>query len=290
MKSDRFTIKEFNQQFPDDAACLDYIWRQRFPNGVTCKCGLKDRFHRVTTRKCYACDCGHQISPCEGTIFHKSSTKLKTWFHVMFLMTAAKNGVSAKEIERQTGVTYKTAWRMAHQVRKLMAQDRSLILSGAVEADETHIGGVMEEHKGAIYSNKTPVAGLVERGGQIKAKVVTNIRASSLMPNLVYSVKEGSTVYTDELKSYNYVRKYGFVHARVEHGRQEWVRAEVHTNTVEGFWSQLKRSVNWTFHHVSREHLQTYVDEFAFRYNRRAALTKAPIFPKLAERAGERRD
>jgi len=289
MKADRYSINEFNKQFPDDAACLDYIFDQRFPDGGVCKCGKKDTFYRVERRRCYSCaNCGHQVHPCEGTIFHKSSTKLKTWFHVMFLMTASKNGVSAKEIERQTGVTYKTAWRMGHQVRKLMGQSRDL-LSGVVEADETFMGGVQRGDEDTM-ANKTPVAGIVERGGQIRAKVMTSVRKTALLPNLVNSVEQGSTIYTDELRSYQNVAKYGFVHARVKHGEYEWVRAEVHTNSIEGFWSQLKRSVNGTFHQVGRKHLQGYVDEFAFRYNRRAALTEAPIFPKLVSQVGEKRD
>lgn len=288
MKAERFTVKEFNQQFPDDSACLDFIFDQRFPDGHTCpKCQKKDGFYRVEKRRCYSCSgCGHQVSPTEGTIFHKSSTSLKTWFYAMFLMTSSKNGVSAKELERLTGVTYKTAWRMAHQIRKLMGQGRGL-LSGIVEADETLIGGKVRGHA-EQRSSKVPVAGLLERGGDIKVRVMRDVRATSLLPNVVNNVAPGSKVFTDELLSYSSVGKYGFVHARVNHGEYEWVRAEVHTNSIEGFWSQLKRSINGTFHQVSRQHLQGYVDEFAFRYNRRASVTEAPIFPKLVERAGQR--
>jgi transposase len=290
MKHDRYTVTQFNQQFPNDAACLDYIFDQRHPDGGLCAgCGRQNTFYRVGTRRCYSCaNCGHQIHPCEGTIFHKSSTKLKTWFYAMFLMTASKNGVSAKELERLTGVTYKTAWRMAHQIRKLMNQGGDL-LSGVVEADETYVGG---EIKGQArrFENKTIVAGIVEREGEIRAKVVTNVRAATLLPYIARNVKHGSTVHTDENTSYNKLRKFGYVHATVEHGRKEYVRAEVHTNSVEGFWSQLKRSVNGTFHQVSRDHLQAYVNEFCFRYNHRASVTEAPIFPRLVEKVGEKRD
>jgi transposase len=288
MKSERYTFKEFNRQFPDDAACLDYIFDARHPDGGLCQsCGRTNTFHRVATRRCYSCaNCGHQIHPCEGTIFHKSSTSLKSWFFAMFLMTSSKNGVSAKELERQLGVTYKTAWRMAHQIRKLMNQGGDM-LSGVVEADETYIGGRRSfAHR---LENKTIVAGMVERGGDVKAKVVSNVAASSLMPNIVNNVESGSKLFTDEWKGYNYAKKYGYIHATVEHGRDEYVRAEVHTNSIEGFWSQLKRSVNGTFHQVSRSHLQAYVNEFCFRYNHRASVTEAPIFPRLVERVAERR-
>lgn len=183
MKAERYSFKQFNEQFPDDAACLDYIFDQRYPNGGKCVCGKTDTFYRVATRRCYSCaNCGHQIHPCEGTIFHKSRTSLRTWFHVMFLMTASKNGVSAKEIERQTGVTYKCAFRMGHQVRKLMSQGTTL-LSGVVEADETYIGGKAANMHAAVRAkkirgtgvaagDKVPVMGIVERGGEVRAHVV----------------------------------------------------------------------------------------------------------------------
>ncbi len=289
MKCERYTINEFNRQFPDDAACLDYIFDARHPDGGFCQsCGRTNTFYRVAARRCYSCaNCGHQIHPCEGTIFHKSSTSLKTWFYAMFLMTASKNGVSAKELERQLGVTYKTAWRMAHQIRKLMNQGGDM-LSGVVEADETFVGG--RRPQALARTNKTVVAGLLERGGDVKAKVVSNVAASSLMPHLVRNVEPGSKLCTDEWKGYNYAKKYGYIHATVEHGREEYVRAEVHTNSIEGFWSQLKRSVNGTFHQVSREHLQAYVNEFCFRYNHRVSVTESPIFPRLVSRVGEQRD
>ncbi len=286
MKEDRFSITQFNQQFPDDAACLDYIWAQRFPKGVTCpQCFKADRYTRVTTRKCYSCECGHQISPCEGTIFHKSSTKLKTWFLAMFYMTASKNGVSAKELERMTGVTYKTAWRIAHQIRKLMTQGEGLI-SGVVEVDESYFGG--ERRMSCKMENKTPVIAAVKRGGEVRAKVVTRINSWQLKQVIDTNVNTDSKLMTDDSRLYPRLVS-GFVsHQTVNHSKSEYVRAEVYTNSVEGFWSQLKRSINGTFHQVSREHLQGYVDEFAFRYNHRAAVTAAPIFPVLVSRVAAR--
>ena len=298
MKTERYTVNEFNQQFPDDSACLDYIFDQRFPNGGTCQCGKTDCFYRVEARRCYSCShCGHQVHPTNGTIFHKSSTSLKTWFFAMFLMTASKNGVSAKELERQLGVTYKTAWRMGHQIRKLMSQDKGL-LSGVVEADETFIGGAaknMHEKvrkvkiKGRGFRDKATVLGLKERDGKLRATVIASARSADLIPSVKSHVAKGSTVYSDEWSPYKNLAKDGYTHETVSHSTGEYVRAEVHTNSIEGFWGQLKRSVNGTFHQVSRQHLQAYVDEFAFRYNRRASVTEAPIFPKLVERAGEKR-
>ena len=206
----------------------------------------------------------------------------------MFLMTASKNGVSAKELERQLGVTYKTAWRMAHQIRKLMNQGGDL-LSGIVEADETFHGGHIKGRENRL-ENKSIVAGIVERKGRVRAKVVSDVKASTLLHGISSNVKLGSTIYTDEYIPYRHLPKFGYIHDKVTHSAMEWVRAEVHTNSIEGFWYQLKRSVNGTFHQVSHQHLQAYVDEFSFRYNLRFSVTESPIFPVLIEKAGERRE
>jgi hypothetical protein len=302
MKAERYTLNQFTKQFPDDAACLDYIFDQRHPDGGFCQsCGKSDTFYRVEARRCYSCaNCGHQIHPCEGTIFHKSSTKLRTWFFAMFLMTASKNGVSAKELERQLGVTYKCAWRIGHQIRKLMNQGGNL-LTGVVEADETYIGGkaanmhartraVKIKGTGVSAGNKAIVVGVVERGGEVRAHVAPAVTRAVATDHTVSMVEAGSLVCTDEHSAYDLLRSHGFKHERIAHGKGEYVRAEVHTNSIEGFWGQLKRSVNGTFHQVSPKYLQAYVDEFSFRYNRRASLTEAPIFPRLVERAGEKRE
>src|SRR5271163_3039686 len=139
----RFTIRDFNAQFPDDAACLEFLKEQKYPSGLvpcpTCKSDRK--FHRVAKRPVYECDyCGFQLSPMAGTIFQKSSTPLRIWFHAMFLMSSTRCGISAKQIQRETGVTYKTAWRMFKQIRTLMSEDISLE-GEAVEIDETYVGG-----------------------------------------------------------------------------------------------------------------------------------------------------
>jgi transposase-like protein len=294
MKQNKFTVKQFNAQFPDDTACLEFIFKTRYPDGGKCTCGKIDCFYPVTGRRSYACShCGNQISPCAGTIFHKSETSLKSWFFAMFLMSSSKNGVAAKELERQLGVTYKTAWRMAHQIRKLMDSPAGM-LNGVVEADETYIGGkarnmhaVTRKAKGIQTgtSSKVAVLGLVEREGSVRATVVDDVKMETVIPNIVDNVAEGSTICTDELTSYNPLCHVGYVHARVNHRQGEYVRAEVHTNSIEGFWSQLKRSINGTFHHVSKKHLQKYVNEFCYRYNRRKV--ERPIFSELSGRVAE---
>ena len=143
----RYTLKQFDSQFPDDAACLEYIKVARWPSGIFCeKCQRVTKHHRITTKKVYSCDyCGTQVSPMADTIFHKSATPLRSWFHAMFLMASTRTGISAKQLERELGVTYKTAWRMFTQIRKLMAEDIDQ-LSGRVEVDETRV-----HHAAKVY-------------------------------------------------------------------------------------------------------------------------------------------
>ena len=284
----KYTLLDFKAQFPDDDACLAYLFAKRYgQHGPVCTCGKRDAFHRVTGRKSYACAwCGTQLSPAAGTIFDHSPTPLTLWFYAMFLMCASKNGVAAKEIQRQLGVTYKTAWRMAHAIRGLMDDDHDpeKKLTGVVEGDEMYVGGVRRGGKrGRGAPGKTPVVGFVERGGEVRAKVIETVSTAKVFRHLYLNVERGATVYTDELAVYNYAQRWGYEHDRVNHGRKEYARGPVHTNTIEGFWSQVKRSIDGTHHSVSRRWLPRYVAEFSWRYNRRRATS--PLFLSLAERA-----
>lgn len=277
-----YTLMDFNAQFPDDRACLDYLFKLRFPNGGKCECGKENCFHPIEKRRAYVCQwCGHQLYPTAGTIFHKSSTSLVKWFFAMVLMANSKNGVAAKEIERQVGVTYKTAWRMAHEIRKLMA-DEPTPFFGEVEADETYIGGKRKGKRGRGAAGKTPVVGVAMRRGGVQAKVVDVVNTANTIKHIRATVAQGATIHSDEYPAYNYVSKLGYSHEVVNHGAKEYVRGKCHTNTIEGFWAQLKRSIDGTHHHVSRKHLQAYVDEFAFRYSNRWF----SIFQILIARAG----
>lgn len=180
----RYTKKDFDAEFPTDDACLDEIFQQRYGDVKDCpSCGVIDtKFYRVRGRKCYACmHCGYQLHPLAQTIFHKSSTSLKDWFYAIYLFSVSKNGVAAKELERHLGVTYKTAHRMARQIRSLMKEDGEKI-SGNVEADETYIGGKSTSRQ--RFKNKTPVLGVVERGGEVRALAVTGANASTALPFL----------------------------------------------------------------------------------------------------------
>jgi transposase-like protein len=273
---------DFNAQFPDDRACLDYLFKLRFPNGGKCECGKENCFHPIEKRRAYVCQwCGHQLYPTAGTIFHKSSTSLVKWFFAMVLMANSKNGVAAKEIERQIGVTYKTAWRMAHEIRKLMA-DEPVKFFGECEADETYIGGKRAGKRGRGAAGKTPVIGVANRRGGVQAKAVDAVNTANTIGFIRQTVESGAKIHTDELATYNYVEPLGYSHEVVNHGALQYVKGRSHTNTIDGFWSQLKRSIDGTHHHVSRKHLPNYLNEFAFRYSNRWF----SIFQILIARAG----
>ena len=187
-------------------------------------------------------------------------------------MSTSKNGVSAKEIQRQTGVTYKTAWRMQRQIRLLMKPGNDP-LKGTVEIDDTYVGGMRPGKRGRGASGKTPILGMVERKGAVKASVVDDLKKRTVKPIILDGIEKDSEVFTDEFLSYRDIKKYDFDHDVVKHHIKEYVRGNVHTNTIEGFWSQLKRSIHGTYHSVSPQHLQLYVDEFAWRYNHRKSPT-----------------
>jgi transposase len=290
----RYTIQHFNAQFPDNDACLDWIKAERWPSGlIHCeKCDKDRKHHRVTGRPAYACDyCGSMVSPMAGTIFEKSSTSLRTWFYAMYLMSATRCGISAKQIQRETGVTYKTAWRMFKQIRTLMSED--ITLEGeAVEIDEMYHGGTRKCGSGRYLMGdkaKVPVLGMVERQGRVLAMTLDKVNAKTLRKAIWEHVLPKSTVFTDELPAYRTIsegRRY--THQRINHTEKVYVMGNVHTNTIEGFWSLIKRGIDGVYHSVSKKYLQTYLDEYSFRYNRRNS--GQPMFTSLLERTAELAD
>jgi len=280
----KYTFTRFNKKFPSDNACLQYMFAQRYGRMKVCrKCGAaKPRYYRVRSKKVFECsDCGYQISPLANTIFHKSGTSLRSWFYVIFMFSVSKNGVSAKEVERTLGVTYKTAWRMAKLVRSLMQYGGDM-LSGVVEADETFIGGY--KRGGKSVQNKVAVFGAVERNGNVYTAKVRTTGARVLLPELTKVVAPGTTIHTDKAGAYRTLNQRGYNHTVVNHSALEFARGSTHTNTIEGFWSQLKRSMDGTYHAVSPKYLQSYLNEFAYRYNLRGEA----VFPCLIERAAQR--
>jgi len=293
----RYTFRQFDQDFPTDDACLEQIKEQRFPQGISfCeKCRKSRKHYRVHGRTAYACEtCGNHIYPLVGTIFEKSSTPLKTWFHAMYLMGSTRCGISAKQIQRETGVTYKCAWRMFTLIRKLM-HDPDVILggeSGGVEVDEAYFGGRRKGEAGRMLAgNKgrnTRVLGAVERSGRIVARVTPNLTMNAANAIAREFVLPKSTIFTDEAviyDTYQHLQEMGYQHKRINHSQKIYVQGDVHTNTIEGFWSLVKRGIGGVYHSVSAKYLQGYLDEYAFRYNRRRSGNL--IFPALLQRVSE---
>lgn len=276
----KYTTKDFEKEFPNDEACLEWIKNLRWPDGITClECDKVTKHHRVTGRSCYACDyCGHQVFPTAGTIFHKSATPLRVWFQVIYRMSSTRCGISAKQIQRETGVTYKTAWRMFKQTRSLLSEGFPQF-TGEVEADETYVGGKRHGTRGRGAEGKTPVIGIVERKGKVIATVTPDVTSNTITPLITNQVAPATTVYTDEFRSYNKVAKLGYKHLIVNHGAKVYVDGNAHTNTIEGFWSLVKRGIDGVYHAVSPKYLQSYVNEYSFRYNHRQ--DEQPMFKSV---------
>ena len=290
-----YSVIEFERDFPDDATCLDWLWRRLYSTNGThaeCpKCGEVRKFHRVVSRPSYSCDvCGHHIHPTAGTIFHKSPTALHLWFRAIFLMSSTRCGISAKHLEREIGVTYKTAWRMFHRIRELLMGDDGGPFDGTVEIDETYVGGKRRGRSGRpnpTETKKSPVLGMVQRGsdgkpGRVYAVKVPDVKAVSLLPRVESRVLPSSMIYTDELHSYKGLGSRGYFHSRINHSQGVYVMGDVHTNSIEGFWNLVKNGIRGSHHMVSAKYLQSYLDEYCYRYNHRHDAT--PMFLGLLHR------
>lgn len=277
-------ITEFMKLFPNDDACLEHLFTSRYGYDHECpKCGQADLWKRLSKMPAYSCSCGHHIHPMVGTPFHKSHTPLQKWFYAMYLFTTTRHGVPAKELQRQLSVNYKTAFRMGHKIREYLSfVDGDGPVGGHVEIDETMIGGKRAGKRGRGAQGKTIVLGMAERGGDLITRVVPDIKRTSLEKHIIRNVDRSATVSTDELNSYKRLSMYGYKHASVNHAHDEFVRGDVHTNTIEGFWSILKRSIKGTHVHVSARHLPKYLGEFEFRWNLRH--DPAAMFPYLLRR------
>jgi transposase len=232
------TIRQFQDRFPTEEVCLEHLMRVRYGDRHDCdSCGKSAHFYRVKARRSYACEhCGHQVYPTAGTPFHRTRTSLRDWFFVMFQFCASRNGVAAKEVERQLGVTYKTAWRMCHEIRKYMGSlDSDDPLGGigeVVEIDETLIGGSVSGKGSGYKGNKTCVVGMLERGGELVTRVVT-ARTKPAMHALINShVLPGTTVNTDEFGGYKGLALNGYRHVTVDHSSKVYATKASAGSTV----------------------------------------------------------
>lgn len=279
----KFTMKQFNERFPTSEACLEELKNIRFADYVCPRCERKDALKKLKGRSQYQCPCGNQVAPLSGTIFHKSPTDLRTWFMTMYMMTQTRAGVSAKTIERTTGVTYKTAWRMMKQIRSVMETGGDL-LHGTVEADETYFKAKAKSDMRLPRNTRTgdaeTVVGLVERGGRAIVKHVPRASAEYLRGNIIENVHpDYSIVYTDGHQAYKKLPTYGFKHYSVDHGNLEFTRGDVSTQSIENFWRQFKGGMYGVYRHCSPTYLQSYANEYAWRFSNRNS--QVPMFELL---------
>jgi transposase-like protein len=277
------TYTEFLRRFPDNDACLDYLKERFYAHGTPCpKCRKPSRFHRVKGRSAYSCQfCGHHVYPTAGTIFHKSTTSLQLWYWAIYLLSSSKCGISAKQLGREIGVTYKTAWRMMKQIRSLLGQDDEP-LSGDVEVDETFMSGRLRnsdrrkrQEQGvhpntpAYQTKGTMVVAAVERGGRVRASTAPDRTKPTLQGKIKEFVLPESMIFTDEWALYVGIGKQYKGHKRVRHKARIYVEGDAGTQNVESFFALFKNSVRGAHHNVSAKYLQTYVDEYVLRWNHR---------------------
>jgi transposase len=302
------SLMEFMRRFPDDEACLNWLWRTRCTedgeHAYCHKCDDVRAFKRYKTaqrRQSWTCTtCGHHIHPTAGTIFEGSATSLHLWFYAMYLMASTRCGISAKQLERELGVTYKTAWRMFNRIRNIAMADDTGPLSGDVEVDEASVDGKPRKRQGdhaylATRPNRrseaaklrersrATVFAAVERGGRIKATVLPSRHGPGLKRQVIEWVEPESIVITDEWPAYNGLDQHYISHSRINHSAGWYVQGDTHTNTVEGFFGHLKPSIRGTYRRVSHRWLQGYLNEFVWRRN--ARLEPESMFDQLIQRA-----
>ncbi|MEX1256131.1 MAG: IS1595 family transposase [Gemmatimonadota bacterium] len=271
----KLNLMSLMDQFGDDNTCREYIEKLRWPSGVACpRCGDLS-VSEISTRDQFDCNgCRYRFSVTSGTIFDNTKLPLRKWFVAIYLMLESKKGISANQMKRTLGVSYKTAWHLCHRIREAMEGGNFSIgptLFGIVEVDETLVGGKREGVGTGNTVGKHWVVGAVQRGGNIRLEAIPNVRKATLHDFIFRHVSdETEAIYTDELRAYLGIADHNTRHQTVKHIAKEWVTPDgVHTNTVEGVWSLLKRSIMGAFHKVSVKHLNRYLEELEWRFNNR---------------------
>ena len=273
------SLIELSSYFITEEKCRRTLKEQRWGKTVCCpECGSTHIYERKDGR--FSCaDCNHTFSVLSGTIFENTKISLRKWFMAMYLISSHKKGISSVQLAQDIRVTQKTAWFMLHKIRHLYGQSSDK-LGGKVEMDEMYLGGKeTNKHEskkvngtqGRSTKTKTPIFGMVEREGEVRALAVENTKAETLMPIVKRYVIENSEVFTDELSSYSSLAGKGYIHSVVHHQEKEYVVGESYTNTIEGFWSQFRRMVYGIYHYVSKKYLQRYIDEEVYRWNAKKA-------------------
>jgi len=267
--------------FTDENEARLYLEKIRWPhdNPICPHCGSANQHYALKGKKdsktsvrkgVWKCKkCRKQFSVTVGTVFEKSHIPLNKWLLASFLICSSKKGMSSHQLHRMLEVTYKTAWFMSHRIRYAMDKRTTIKFQGTVEADETYVGGKGHGKRGRGADNKTPVFALVERNGNVMSMPVERVTGENLRYIISQNVEKSATIMTDDFMSYRGLEKKFASHQIINHGKKEYVRGDIHTNTIEGYFSILKRGIIGVYHHVGKNHLHRYLSEFNFRYNRR---------------------
>jgi transposase-like protein len=275
------TLPELASYFQNEDAAREFLENLLWPDGPVCPhCGSINEHYRIESKTeskrpsrkgLWACkDCRKQFSVKVGTIFEGSHVPIHIWLYAFHLLSSSKKGMSAHQLHRTLGVTYKTAWFIAHRIRYAMESESMGKMSGIVEADETYVGGKCPRSVQAAHYGKTPVFSLVERDGRVKSQVVERVTSRNLKTIIRENVETTSTIMTDDFSSYKGLNKEFYQHKVIRHSRGVYSRpGGVHTNTIEGYFSILKRGIVGVYQHVGKQHLDRYLAEFDFRYNAR---------------------
>ncbi|MEX2299207.1 MAG: IS1595 family transposase [Dongiaceae bacterium] len=267
--------------FRDPEAARKHLEAIRWPNGPICPhCGGFERIHKVAGKShrpgLYACrDCNGHFTVTVGTVFERSKVPLNVWFQAVYLLCCSKKGVSSKQLERMLGVTYKTAWFMTHRIREAMRDGTLGVMGGngsTVEADETYIGRKKGKTKGPGYEHKRAIFTLVERDGRARSFHIDQATIKTVTPILQANVDRETSLMTDDAGQYRHMSKSFAKHGVINHSAKEYVRGEISTNTVEGYFSIFKRGMKGIYQHCGEQHLHRYLAEYDFRYNHREAL------------------
>jgi transposase-like protein len=270
VKSD-INLVNLIERFGTNEKCRAYLTELKWPKGVECPRCKSKSVSTIAERDQYDCNkCRYQFSVTSGSIFHDSHLPIWKWFLAIYLMIESKKGISANQISRTIKVSYKTAWYLCHRVRAAMREVSADLLRGVVEVDETYVGGRVHGKGNRYIGNKACVIGAVERDGDIRLRVIKT-PSRYWLHKFVHETTDPKceAIYTDELKSYRGIADADTRHETIKHGEHEWVRGDVHTNSVESVWSLLKRSVVGTYHRISIKHLDAYLDELEHRFNNR---------------------
>lgn len=271
------SVRELLNAFPDEQSCINHLENLRWNGIVISPFDKTSKVYKCKNNKYRCKNTGKYFNVRTSTLFDNTKVELRTWFLAIYLITGHKKGISSLQLGRDLNVTQKTAWFMLQRIRNCFGIENNHALDNEVECDETYLGGKnknrhadkkVEGSQGRSAKDKTPVLGMVEREGKLIAKTVENTKGETLTPEIVKSVKETAKVYTDEWLGYRSLQRI-YDHLFIKHKEGEFVKGRVHTNTIENFWSLLKRGIIGIYHFTSKKHLQKYVDEFVFRYNTR---------------------